>query len=63
MRNFARSVFRMALKNKAVIGGAFLLAVKWAHSNADLLRALLSGYPNLMTILDWLLEATRFLLL
>jgi len=63
MRNFARSVFRIALKNKAMIGGAFLLVVKWAHSNSDLLRALLSGYPNLMAILDWLLEATRFLLL
>ena len=63
MRNFARSVFRLALKNKAAIGGAFLLAVKWTHSNADLLRGLLSGYPNLIAILDWLLEATRFLLL
>lgn len=63
MRNFARSVFRLALRNKAVIGGAFLLSVKWAHANTTYLRKLLADYPNLIAILDWLLDATRFLLL
>ncbi len=62
MRNFARSAFRLALRNKAEIGGGFFVVVQWAHAHDALLRKLLTEYPNLIAILDWLLEATKFLL-
>lgn len=63
MRNFTRSAFRLALRNKAKIGGGFFVVVQWAHAHEALLRKLLVEYPNLITILDWLLEATKLLLL
>ncbi|WP_296336927.1 hypothetical protein [Reyranella sp.] len=63
MRNFTRSAFRLALRNKAKIGGGFFVVVQWAHAHEALLRKLLVEYPNLIAILDWLLEATKLLLL
>lgn len=62
MRNFIRSAFRLALQHKSTIGGALYLVVRWAHANEPTLRKLLSGYPNLVSILDWLLDATKFLI-
>lgn len=60
MRNFARAAFRLALRHKGKIAAGLIAAVKFAHDHAPYLRKLLAGYPNLLAILDWIIDATRF---